>query len=106
VGSIEQHVLVPYTAENAVHMLRDKLMAVWAMFGRSPLCPTALLTVGGQGIGGTGQKTPLIGGAHEDTVALLYFSRCCRMPPCAMCRASRKAKLGMVMCLRMGAVRR
>uniref|UniRef100_A0A7S2H5S5 4a-hydroxytetrahydrobiopterin dehydratase n=1 Tax=Haptolina brevifila TaxID=156173 RepID=A0A7S2H5S5_9EUKA len=95
VGTIEQNVLVPYTAENGA----DKLVAVGAMFGRSPLCLAALPTAGGQGIGGAGQK-PITVGAHEDTVALLQRL----LPDATVLDVPREAKLGMLKDGRLDAV--
>jgi len=70
VGSIEQNVLAPYVAKHKG--AEDALVAVAAMFGRSPLCLAALPMAGVQGVeeppAGTMKLTV---GAHEDTVALL-----------------------------------
>ena len=89
VGSIEQNVLVPYTAENGA----DKLVAVSAMFGRSPLCLAALPLSGVNGVGPPpAGKTTLTVGAHEDTVALLQRL----LPDATVLDVPREAKLGML----------
>ena len=85
VGSIEQNVLVPYTAENGA----DKLVTVGAMFGRSPLSLAALPEAG---LGGADKKATLTVGAHEDTVALLQRL----MPDATVRNVPREAKLAML----------
>jgi hypothetical protein len=69
VGTIEQNVLAPYAASEE-GKAGAKVVAVGAMFGRSPLCLAALPAPGAHGVRAPNGRRTIVG-AHEDTVELL-----------------------------------